>query len=612
MFVLLAGTGSTEDDAPLRAMAAELRGNDAAPRVWRDAERNAGAASLAPDFVPEDVFDAQPIVDDDGVFVCQARIDNRDDLLRELALEGHIADSALLAAAYHRWGIGCTDRVAGDFAFAAWHRSDGRVVGAVDPLGARRLFWARAGNGIALAAQLSALLAHPGISHDPDLDSLTAVFDAGIDRTSTPFSAIRAVPGGHRLDWRGGDPTIERWWNPPAEPAIWYRDPQDYVDETRELFTRAVAALLRSSSGISAMLSGGLDSGYATATAARLLSTRRGRITAYTSVPEEGLTASERPNWDADDRAYAAEVAASFDNIDHHLITPDGRCALDVLPLVVGRSRTPVITPANTLWVDRICREATANGSRVVLNGQHGNAGFSARGDLSVWELIATRRLRAALAQARLEARARHVSTARVVAGALRRGVRAASRRTAGETVVMPGLRFVRRPLAGRVRGYAYAEPLGSRRFWSVFLTTPRHGWSAEPVLQWGVEFRDPTSDRRLIERVLQYPHFAFRFAGRDRGLAREVAADLLPDRVRLRQTQGAQAPEAPGLIAKHAARYRAALDTFDRSPWCREVLDLGALRESLDAFAAGSNDYYLAIAFDRAFGVGLFLAALN
>jgi hypothetical protein len=79
MFVLLAGPGSADD--ALERMARELVGGHGAPRIWRDRDRNAGAASLAPHFVPEDAFDAQPAASDERDFVCQARIDNREELL---------------------------------------------------------------------------------------------------------------------------------------------------------------------------------------------------------------------------------------------------------------------------------------------------------------------------------------------------------------------------------------------------------------------------------------------------------------------------------------------------------------------------------------------------
>lgn len=616
MFVLLAGTGTAGNGGAIVRMANALRGCGGAPRLWSDPGRAAAAAVLKPDFVPEDLFDAQPIVGEDRVFVCQARLDNRAELIDRLGLaqDAPRADSHLLAAAYDRWGEDCVEALVGDYAFAAWRRADGRVVAAVDPLGMRRLMWTRIDGGIALSAQVPALLAHPQVSRDPDFRALAKVLDSGLDRSATPFAAIRALPGGHRLAWSGGEPQIHRWWRPEFGADLWYGDPRDYVEEARELFTSAVRAHLRSSSPISSTLSGGLDSGSVTAAAALLLSDRCERLAAYTSVPETGLKPSRRPGWEPDDRGYAAEVAAGLPNIDHHLVAPEGRCTLDVSKSVAERSRTPVKAATNLLWADAIASRMSASGSHVLLVGQRGNHAFSWRGQSTVLELAMLGKVGAALRQARLEARAREKSVAWVLAGAARGGLRILSRRPLASDFRNPELRMVRarfRP-SRRERRNEYALVPGERRFWAAMATNPAHVLSPDPVLQWGVEFRDPTADRRLIERLLRFPQAAFRIGGRYRGLAREAAAGLLPDSVRLRLTQGAQVPEAPSLIALHARRYEAALDEMRGSASCRELFHLESVGQAVNAFAAGSGDYSSALRLDRAFNLGLFLVEMD
>lgn len=616
MFVLIAGPGvAASDDVP-GAMAAALKGGTGLPRLWRAEGRDCAAASLPADFVPEDAFDTQPLIGDERVFVCQARLDNRRELSERLSLpaDAPLADSVLLAAAYDRWGEDCLQAVAGDFAFVAWHRGDGRVVAAVDPLGARRVLWSRIGGGIALAAQLPALLAHPGISREPDFEALAKLLDTAIDRTTTPFSAVRSLPGGHLLVWRAGEARVERWWRPEADATVRYRDPGDYVEETRALLTQSVAAQLRSSSPVSSTLSGGLDSGCVTAIAARLLAPTGARIAAYTSVPKAGLAASSRPNWEADDRRYAAQVAALYGNVDHHLVSPGKEPVLDAAERVHRRSLTPVKGPTNLLWFERFAAMATASGSRVLLVGQHGNALFSWRGLSAVWEYAALGDPRSAWAQAGLEARARDRSRLWILAAAARDGAMTLSRRTAGDNIDNPGLRFIAEGYRDRAtrRGNEYALQAGSRAFWAGFATTPKHVWWAEPVLQWGVELRDPTADRRLVERLLQYPQAAFRIGGHYRGLARETASGLLPDEVRLRRTQGAQVPEAPSLIAAHAPRYETAMARMRGSAWCRELLDLDAVQHAFEGVARGSPDFHLALMLDRAFALGTFMADLE
>lgn len=577
MFLLV-----TDDTTALDAMGARLEGPVRAPRFWRTAGEG-GAAALQPDFVAEDELDVQPIVNDERVFVGQVRLDDRDGVLASLNVapqEGaRMADSTIACMAWDAWGEAALEKLAGDFAFAVWRRRERRVIAAVDHHGARRLLWCRSRGGLILSGQLAPLFAHPDVPRDFDLDALARLFDVGIDRDSTPFKHVRALPGGHLLDWRGDEVRVRRWWNPDTSASINYRNPNDYVEETRELFERAVAARLRAKGALSSTLSGGLDSGLVTATAARQLRSRGMRMVSYTAVPTAGLRRVERPGWDSDDAPYAAETASLHPNVDHRFISPSGRCVLDLLPDFHSRACTPTKRIPNFLWLEPITRSARENGGRVLLVGEMGNGTISWPGVGTIGELIGfTRRL------------------------VPRRFVQLPPPRSVGL------LRAERRP-SWRLRGGVFAERRGTRAHWAAFVTTPLNVWWPDPPAHWGVEWRDPTADRRLIETLLRYPQRAFLTGGRERGLARAVAAGLLPDRVRLRRTRGAQLPEGPSLIALHAKRYGAALEEMQRSPECRELLDFAEIRRALDVIAAGSLDGPLADAIDRAFDVGLFLS---
>jgi asparagine synthase (glutamine-hydrolysing) len=608
MFLLFVQPGAP---AGLEAAAA-LRGGSGAPRCWSDAGRGVGAAAMPLDLVPEDRFDAQPYDDGRRLFVAQVRLDNREEVVAALGLQypaREWADSAVLAAAYDRWGLDCVDRIVGDYVFASWHRDDGRVEAAVDPLGVRRLYWTAVADGLLLSTQMAPLLAHRAVSAGLDLHSIARLLDFAVDRSSTPFVAVRAVPGGHLLRWKSGqaEPRVSRWWNPSSEPDIWYRDPNDYVAETRALFDQAVRARLRSSGPLSATLSGGLDSGSVTATAARMLPGVP--ITAYTSVPEAGLVPSQRRGWIENDWEYAAAVAANWPTLDHRAVCPNGRSAIEVARQIHAHACSPTKSSTNLLWLDAIAMEMREQGSRVLLTGQRGNAAFSWLGESTVSELARLGRFGAALRQVRSESAARGVSAARVVSGNVRTQMAVMRRRAAREMVVAsPANALLRHKPTMEERGNEYALPARSRAYWAAFAATPTHSFGPEAMTQWSVEFRDPTSDRRLTETLLRYPQAAFRADGRPRGLARAVAEGLLPDAVRLRTTSGAQVPEAPSLIAHHATTYRDAIAEMRASPACLEMLDISAIEAQLDAFIAGDRDYYRALGFDRACDIGCFL----
>jgi asparagine synthase (glutamine-hydrolysing) len=143
-------------------------------------------------------------------------------------------------------------------------------------------------------------------------------------------------------------------------------------------------------------------------------------------------------------------------------------------------------------------------------------------------------------------------------------------------------------------------------------LTGIKVPWFADPLVQWDVEWRDPTSDRRLVEYLLSLPLEAFTLNGRYRGLARAMGERLLPESVRQRRTQGSQVPEHSSMLTAHAVKYQRALAAAAKSPLFRSICDLDEISKALRDLAGGSMDRLKAQTVDRALDVGLFIAALE
>jgi asparagine synthase (glutamine-hydrolysing) len=71
---------------------------------------------------------------------------------------GGDGDTAVLAAAFARWGEGAVSRFRGEFAFAVADTEAQRVYLARDPLGVKPLYWARSGGRLHVASEIKALV----------------------------------------------------------------------------------------------------------------------------------------------------------------------------------------------------------------------------------------------------------------------------------------------------------------------------------------------------------------------------------------------------------------------------------------------------------------------
>lgn len=442
------------------------------------------------------------------------------------------------------------------------------------------------------------LATHPrdlvrGLRRPPALDiqklvDLVALHD---EPDTTVFAGVRRVPLGHLLESRPGRPPTVRRWFAPTTAVDRSISAAEAPLAMREAVRGAVAASLPAHGDVGATLSGGLDSGMVVASAAGLLGGERS-IHAMTHVPLPG-TPSPGGSWDADDGPYAEEVARHLPGVSWApVVNTDRVPPLDSCHWALDRAWYPTFNPANQEWCNRIVRDAEARRLALLLTGASGNATFSREGEGIVRELLLRGRVDALVRQVRRRAADRGLLPAArsVVRETLPRRVlawrRDQRRRRAGLAAApMPDvvdLPVVADALSDAARaGLALLDeelpPVG-RRVWLDFalLDTSRHGFPQN--LSETVWWSDPLSDPEVVALALRLPEEAWLAGGRDRGLAREAAAGLLPDSVRLRATYGAQSADVDQWVVDQEPAYRDLVERFRDSPSVPRFLDVDRL----------------------------------
>jgi asparagine synthase (glutamine-hydrolysing) len=353
-------------------------------------------------------------------------------------------------------------------------------------------------------------------------------------------------------------------------------------------------------------LSGGLDSGLVTTTAARFLGERGASLRAFTSAPSTENPVFLRPGWDADDAPFAAQVAAFHPNIEHLILRSDGRAAIDLLPQMHQRSGSPVRNGSNHLWLDSIARSA---GPGVLLIGARGNFSLSYSGNGGSQELLRKWQWRAAIQHAVAFHQGEGRPSWRAVLAALQPpALRAFRNRAHAEKIEYLSLTISSFRAQHRDVLRPRRPKPGTRASFVRSMTLSNYVWAADPLPMWGLEWRDPTADRRLLELLLSFPLAAFAPEGCGRGLAREIGRGLLPDAIRLRKTRGGQSMDYAANMARALPRYHDACDRMAASSTCRSLFDMDLLRKSLERVRAGETSGALTSPIDRSIDAGLFL----
>ena len=132
--------------------------------------------------------------------------------------------------------VALAQRLDGMFAFAIWDDRRERLVLGRDRLGKKPLYyWARHGR-LVFASEIKAVLAHPAVPRRLDPSAIPAYLTFGyVPTPRTFFDGIRSLPPGHVLTFEpGGEPVVERYWQPPRR-----RDRRESATSTARSTTAA-------------------------------------------------------------------------------------------------------------------------------------------------------------------------------------------------------------------------------------------------------------------------------------------------------------------------------------------------------------------------------------
>ncbi|PXY32091.1 asparagine synthase (glutamine-hydrolyzing) [Prauserella muralis] len=310
---------------------------------------------------------AQPMVADGLALTYNGELYNAPELRAELESAGvrfrGTSDTEVLLRAFRRWGTGCLPRLRGMFAFAVFDERTGELTLARDQLGIKPLFLVRRGGGVVFASELKALAGELGDTLRIDEAALVAsLLYYWVPDGRCAFREAEKLPPGTWLRLRpDGRSEAGRFFSlaeVAAEGEAIARDPARRPD-LHAVVEESTRKHLLADVPVATFLSGGLDSSYLTALAAR----HQPGISAYTiGFRAEDAKFEAMP----DDLRYARQVARRFGVRLHEIeIAPQVQ---ELLPRMTYHLDEPIGDPAaiNTFLICSAAREA---GVKVMLSG---------------------------------------------------------------------------------------------------------------------------------------------------------------------------------------------------------------------------------------------------
>ena len=532
--------------------------------VWCDGSIGFGHAMLRT--TRESLAEQQPASLEGRLWItADARLDCRDELRVEIEKAGRncnclSTDSDLILQAYATWGSECVHRLRGDFAFAIWDSHRKTLFCARDHFGVKPFYYADLDDQFVFSSVLDCVRLHPDVS---DALNETAIgdfllFGINFENATTSFRDVRRLSPAHSLIVSEGEFRLRRYWSPPTNGRIRYRNADDYIEHFKVLLQAAVKDRLRTDR-VGVLLSGGLDSA-AVATTARALSKGSGEkvdLRAYTIVYESLI-----PDRDG---IHAKETA-------EFLRIPARYLALDDLQPFDGWNNGDWIwpEPAEDPFLAGLFAQfqMISEDCRVVLSGE----GSDNLMHFEIWPHAKDLIGRQEWAQLFTET-LQYASTRRSPWPGIRRRIERVFRKDRTVPVfpswIEPG--FACRMSLEKRWKEATAPPTSERHpilprarasldstQWAYLFEHQNPGVTRRPV-----EVRYPFLDLRIVDYLLALPPFPWYF---EKALLREALAGCLPESVRRRP----KTPLAGDPLAEWLKRFES--NWMNEATWSEET----------------------------------------
>lgn len=590
-------------DAALEAFGSDGHG------IWSNGHIGLGQREMH--FTPEDRFNQLPLKSADGqrVLVCDARVDNRPELMHLLDIRPtdakEMPDSAFIMRAYKKWGIDCAKHLIGDIAFALWDQREQRLLLARSPVGGRSMYYYSTPDLFAFSTMPKGLFAIPSIPRELDLEYIAAYLTmTGTEPGSSFYNNIQKLQTGHLLtiDCRGLHK--HTFWKLDPLKELHYTREDDYVEAFNELFERVVSDHLRSLTPIGVMMSGGLDSTTVAAVAATQLKQKGMRLATYTEVPRDGFDGAIVAGRYADETPLIQAMARHYDNLDLNLIRTDGRMYLEGLDLFFEASNIPFRNASNRIWYETILQKARNQGVRILLTGAQGNLTISRNGQGLLPQLIRYGKWWQAIRESSAMQRQNPIgSTLRsfVNQGIMPllptplwrtiQGLRGKLATTPKQqpwhkhSVINPDFANYQRVLVrAKEKGNNFLFRPNPNQRSTISKLLPTLASAGNEVNQsyralFGIEVRDPTADVRLAEFCLSLPEDQYQRKGVSRRLIRQSMANRLPAEVLENKLRGLQAADWFECLFGAREQIMCTLDGWNNSKLVSSIIDLNRLK---------------------------------
>lgn len=570
---------------------------------------------------PESIGEQLPFYDYERrlAITADAIIDNREELFQLLQIDREdqkkITDSQLILLAYHKWGEESPKFLIGDFAYVIWDEKEQKLFGARDFSGSRTLYYFKDGQRFVFCSIINPFFELPTIKKElnelwlAEYLAIPNMIDT-VDTEATVYRNIVQLPPSHCVTIHNGDIRKTRYHSFSFDKKLKLNDYKEYEYAFREVIDRSVKDRLRSIKQVGAHLSGGLDSGTIVSFASKNLKKQGKVLHTFSYVPEKDFIDWTPKYRIADERPYIKSTVDYVGNINDFYLDFEGKSPFSEMDEMLSVLESPYKFFENSYWVKGIYQTAMNQGLGVVLNGGRGNFSISWGPALDYYALLLKR---VSLLQLYYEMNAfskqSGLSNKKNLLLLLGKKTfpRVYNFFNSNKTYEFPIL--INPDFAESVNIFKRIDRYGIKTLNnlnpSIYTVREEHFsnlafWNTTGVvstklsLKYGVWYRDPTNDKRVIDFCLAVPNEVCVREGMDRALLRKAMKDILPEKVRLNQNiRGIQGADWIHRMRHQWGSFVDEIIEMNNNPMTSSYLNKSVIKDALEKVKKGPNQEY-------------------
>lgn len=335
----------------------------------------------------------QPLEEDNYVIIADARIDNRDELIKILEIKlTDVSDAYLILMAYHKWQENSTNYLLGEFVFLILNKTDNTFFCATDHIGFRSFYYYDSADFFIFSTELKGITALDFIPKIYNEQILVEYFSFQRSNIS-PYKNIYLFLNASQLLLNSQKKLVtKKYWDLKPSGKYTFKRNEDWPECLRELMFDAVGNRINTDLPVGIQLSGGLDSSFVGAIASKILKEKNRQLISISSVLPPGYTGAAK-----DEQFYINALVNFLGNVEQcNVSLPEGVGLFTDMYKTLNQMESFGANGAQIIqrYIFDMAKQKKVN---ILLTGLGGDVTISNNGDSVIFEKLKTFKLAGAL-----------------------------------------------------------------------------------------------------------------------------------------------------------------------------------------------------------------------